>query len=86
MIVSELIAALQAFPPGMRVVTNGFDEGGIEDIKVRDVIDVVFNDDEAKRDWHFGRHNEVEDYEKDIEPDEYAKKLAKSQKALHLNF
>ncbi len=38
MTVNELIEALKAFDPSMRVVTGGFDESGYDDIRPPDIV------------------------------------------------
>jgi len=84
MTVKELIEALQQYPGDMRVVTPGFDEGGIGDIAVSGVIKVVFHDDQDKHPC--GQHEEIEDYWQDYAPDKYKEAMKKATDALKLNF
>lgn len=64
MTVGQLIEKLKGFDPNLRAVTPGFDESGIDDIKVVELADVIFNDHITKGS-HSGRHDSVEHYHSD---------------------
>jgi hypothetical protein len=58
MTIAELREILSRFPDGMRVVTAGFDEAGIDDIERVEIRKVRFD---ANPDGcHIGRHEECE--------------------------
>lgn len=54
MTIAQLIEKLQAFDPGLRAVTPGFDEMDIEDVDTVELVRVVFDDGREK--FHGGRH------------------------------
>jgi hypothetical protein len=55
----ELIEKLKGFDQNLRVVTPGFDECGLEDVEIAELVNVVFHDEKEK--FHGGRHKESED-------------------------
>jgi hypothetical protein len=59
MTVKELILRLHAFNQDLRVVTRGFDEGGLDDINTIAIVTVRF--DANLSNIHYGAHEEVDE-------------------------
>lgn len=57
MTVAELIAKLSAFPPEMRVVASGYEQG-YDDIRTIDIIPVRLNAGKGTG-WYNGEHGHV---------------------------